>query len=100
MPTVIFPTGDNIYQVVVTTPTYELVAPDPISIYKFGTMYEYHITADGTDVDLTLDEDILLPSDSGVVFPKTLENGKTYIVALKWGGASWWLVTLVGGYSS
>jgi hypothetical protein len=98
MPTVIFPTGDKVYQIAVDDSTYVLAAPEGISSDKFGAMYEYHISAVGTDVDLSLDSDIEIPSDAGIVFPKTLEINKTYIFALKWGGASWWLVSVIGGY--
>jgi hypothetical protein len=91
--------GNEVSQITVNTATYNLVPPSSEGL-NVGDMVEYHITASGVEVALSLDSGIFLPSDSGVAFPKILTNGYTYIVALKWSGGFWWLVSLVGGYGT
>jgi hypothetical protein len=59
------------------------------------------LTASGADRDLDFHADILKPSDSGLVLPKTLTSGKVYIVKLRYNGAlaKWCLISIVGGYA-
>ena len=64
-----------------------------------GARLELWLTASGADRNLTLADQIEVPSDSAFVGPKTLTSGKTYIVVLRSpNGADWWLQSLVGGY--
>jgi hypothetical protein len=64
-----------------------------------GARLELWLTASGADRDLTLANQIVVPSDSAFVSPKTLTSGKTYIVVLRSpNGSAWWLQSLVGGY--
>jgi hypothetical protein len=64
-----------------------------------GARLEVWLTASGADRDLSLNN-IELPSDSGIGFPKTLTEGLTYIVLVRYigGGVGWVLVSCVGGY--
>lgn len=81
--------------VVAPSSPYEL--PAPVGTFEAGTTARFHITPTA-DQDFTLSEGILIPSDSAVVFPKTLKDGKLYIVQLTYSGSSWLLTSLVGGY--
>lgn len=63
-----------------------------------GSRLELWLTPSGANRTLSLHASILIPSDSGVSFPKTLTNGDLYIVTLRHNGTAWMLVTLVGGY--
>lgn len=85
---------------------------NPVILEAPGTAYELPLPANGTydgqkvvyhikpsaAVDLTLAAGILTASDSGTIFPKTLDQDKLYIVQLIWGANGWMLATLVGGY--
>ena len=53
----------------------------------------------GVSRTLALDAAIVVPSDSEITFPKTLDDGGTYVLRLYHNGTAWWLVTLVGGYA-
>lgn len=47
---------------------------------------------------LAMDAAILIPSDSGITFPKALTQGKTYFIKLYNNGTAWELVVFIGGY--
>lgn len=71
-----------------TSPIGTLVLP--------GQYLTLWLTSSGTQT-LNL-SGILTPSDSGVVFPKTLTSGKLYIIRLVYNGAAWMLISTLGGY--
>lgn len=58
----------------------------------------YIKSATGVSRTLAMDAAIVIPSDSGVSFPKTLGDDEEYIVKLQFRGGAWRLVTLIGGY--
>ena len=62
-----------------------------------GMELELRLTASGADRALSFASGISIPSDSAIAFPKTLSNGKTYIVRLRRGATKWALLSLVGG---
>jgi len=63
-----------------------------------GAIWTWYITASDEVRDLSLHENIKIPSDSVFTSPKTLEADKTYILQLRYIGSSWCLTSLVGGY--
>jgi hypothetical protein len=81
----------------IVTPTSAYQLPVPTGTFGVGDVARFHITPTG-DQDLTLASGIVIPSDSAVVFPKTLEDGKLYIVQITYSGGFWMLTSLVGGY--
>lgn len=62
-----------------------------------GDRAKYYVTPTGSKT-LDFDAAILRPSDSGLSLPKTMTDGKTYIVLMEYNGTAWMLVSLVGGY--
>lgn len=64
-----------------------------------GHILKLSLTAIGADRALTLDSDILIPSDSGITFPKTLDENNLYILMFEYNGTKWMLQTFVGGYA-
>lgn len=54
-------------------------------------------SAAGDARTLAFHASILIPSDSLVSFPKALTQGETYIIKLYHNGATWELISLVGG---
>lgn len=77
------------------TGTTEIEAP---SNGEEGKELVLWLTPTGANRDLTFDVLVLKPSDSGITFPKTLIQNKLYIIKLIHNGASWMLVSLVGGF--
>jgi len=63
-----------------------------------GAVWEWYVTADGTNRNLSLHVDIKIPSDSAFTSPKILTANKTYILQLRYVGSSWCLTSLVGGF--
>lgn len=63
-----------------------------------GTPLRLLLTASGADRTLSLNGSILLPTDSGIAFPKSLTSGKKYVVLLQHNGTAWMLISLVGGF--
>lgn len=63
-----------------------------------GAKLVYWITASGNNLTLSFDSPIKIPTDSSFTNPKTLTNGKLYIVQLQYTGSFWMLTSLVGGY--
>jgi len=88
--------GDNDPITVVTAvAAYEL--PIPSGTPVIGDKAKFYITASGANRSLTLAAGIRVPSDSGIIFPKTLTSGETYIVQIEYMGSFWMLTTVVGG---
>lgn len=58
----------------------------------------YIKSATGVNRTLAMDAAIVIPSDSGVSFPKALGDDEEYIVKLQFRGGVWRLVSLVGGF--
>ena len=52
----------------------------------------------GSTKTLSLDSNILLPSDAGLSLPKTLTAGNMYVVKLWYNGTKWMLISLMGGF--
>jgi hypothetical protein len=63
-----------------------------------GDRWELWATCDATPRELSLDDAIIIPSDSTFNGTQTLAANKTYIVVLKYNGSVWWLISLVGGF--
>jgi len=63
---------------------------------SYGSSIELWIEGNGDG--LSMHGDIIIPSDSLIVFPKTMNNGEVYILKLKYNGSDWMLVSLVGGF--
>jgi hypothetical protein len=63
-----------------------------------GMRWELLITCDGTNRILTMHNDIKIPSESSIAWPKTLTASKKYIVLLRHDGTNWLLASMVGGY--
>lgn len=55
-------------------------------------------SAAGVERTLTMNAGIIIPSDSGISWPKTLEGGKMYLLRLHNMDTSWCLISFVGGY--
>jgi hypothetical protein len=80
----------------VLTPDSPLSLSPTAGTYAVGDKQLFHITPSGAqDLSLT---DIVVPSDSAITFPKTLNDGELYIVQITYSGSFWMLTSLVGGY--
>ena len=76
----------------------DIVVDSPIGGIT-GSKIEFWFSGSGvSDRVMSLVPRILIPSDSGTIFPKTLLGGKTYIMLLKNRGDAWMLSSLVGGF--
>jgi hypothetical protein len=82
---------------VVVTPGGPYNLQVPAGTFVRGDRAVFHITPEGNQ-PLTLSEGIAVPSDSAIVFPKTLTGGQLYIAQLTYSGSAWLLTSLVGGY--
>lgn len=63
-----------------------------------GSMLRLWVTASGADRALDFSVSIKIPTDSGIVLPKTLTQNKLYVILLQRNATSWMLVSLVGGF--
>jgi hypothetical protein len=88
--------------VLVTPTTSPWYLASPTNGSYLGEKYELIIRPDGVSVDFDIDNlsTILIPSDSGITFPKTLLANHAYFIMLRWDGNYWCLVSFVGGYSN
>jgi len=79
------------------TQTGNIVLPVPTGtpVEKVSEILIY-ITGNGSTLDF--DAAIIIPSDSAIVFPKTLANTLVYSVLIRYFKSQWNLVSLVGGY--
>jgi hypothetical protein len=89
--------AELLQEAILVEPTTAYELPDPADGDYIGQRLKYHIVPDGTNVDLTINAAITIPSDSLVSFPKTLTADLVYIVGLEWIGSKWMLTTIVGG---
>jgi hypothetical protein len=80
----------------ILTPDSPLSLSPTAGTYAVGDKQLFHITPSGAQ-DLTL-TDIVVPTDSAITFPKTLNDGELYIVQITYSGSFWMLTSLVGGY--
>ena len=64
-----------------------------------GARLEVWLKADGGGQTLNFDAAIVRPSESGIIYPKTLGTNLTYIILLRNSSNVWWLTSLVGGWS-
>jgi hypothetical protein len=79
-------------------PSTSYTLPLPSNGTYLGEKKEYFIRPSAS-VNLNFNASIKIPSDSGLTLPKTLTANELYIVALRWNGSAWMLVSLVGGYA-
>lgn len=77
-----------------------LTLQGPNGDFVRGARKTYHITPTGVDRALDISASIAVPSDSALVFPKTLNQDELYIVQLTHSGSFWMLTSIVGGYAS
>jgi hypothetical protein len=87
---------------ILVTPTTPYSLTHPANGDYLGEKYELIIKPNGVSVDFDIDSlsTILIPTDSGITFPKTLLADHSYFVMLRWDGNFWCLVSFVGGYSN
>jgi hypothetical protein len=87
------------YQKLTLTGATEARVFNPPTNGNEGETLTVRITDGGTDPrTLAFDAAILIPSDSGITFPKSLATSKTYKVKLEHNGTAWELQSLIGGY--
>jgi hypothetical protein len=80
----------------ILTPSAPLELSPTAGTFGAGDKQLFHITAAGAQ-DLSL-SGIVVPTDSAITFPKTLNDGELYIVQITYSGGFWMLTSLVGGY--
>tara|TARA_R110000868_G_scaffold81982_1_gene231800 strand:- start:12 stop:668 length:657 start_codon:yes stop_codon:yes gene_type:complete len=79
----------------ILAPSTALTISPPAGTYAVGYKHVYYVTPSGAQgLDFS---GISIPSDSGISLPKTLADGKLYVVQIIWSGTIWMLVTVIGG---
>jgi hypothetical protein len=80
------------------TATATLSANPPTNGFTGSTLRFWLTNGSGGDTTFHMASSILIPTDSGFTWPKTITSGKLYNVALQYNGSAWMLNSLVGGY--
>ena len=62
-----------------------------------GSRLELWLTPSG-DQTINFNASIKIPTESSIVFPKTLTSGKLYIILLRRNTSNWMLTSIAGGY--
>lgn len=63
-----------------------------------GKQLRLWVTPVNTNYNLSIDSSVLVPSDSGLTWPKSLTANKLYVILLQHNGTNWMLISLIGGY--